>query len=88
MLHASAEPEMAGASDGRFAFSQIFEYLKSGSYPESFDKNDKCGLRKRAAFCVVKDTTRIVSDNYSYLNLAISINLLRPREGVFGETGN
>ena len=47
---------MAGASDGRFAFSQIFEYLKSGSYPESFDKNDKRGLRKRAAFFVVKDT--------------------------------
>ena len=47
---------MAGASDGRFAFSQIFEYLKSGSYPESFDKNDKRGLKKRAAFFVVKDT--------------------------------
>ena len=76
---------MAGASDGRFAFSQIFEYLKSGSYPESFDKNDKRGLRNRAAFFVVNCITRM---NYSYLNLALSINLLRPREGVFGETGN
>ena len=52
-------PEMdsrASASDGKFSFSQIFDYLKTGSYPDNFDKSDKRGLRKRAAFFVIKDT--------------------------------
>jgi len=43
------------ASEGRFTFNQIFDYLRSGAYPDGFDKRDKRSLRKRADFFFVRE---------------------------------
>ena len=44
-------------SDDRFSFSEIYQYLNSGIYPENYDKKDKLSLRKRSKFfqCRGKD---------------------------------
>ena len=71
------------ASDGRFSFSQIFDYLRSGSYPDGFEKNDKRALRKRASFFVVKDTKLYYTGGKyvaSYIDPAINATV---REGEF-----
>ena len=44
---------MAG-EEGRFSFSQIYDYLKYGIYPNDFDKEDKRALRKRADYFTLK----------------------------------
>ncbi len=43
-------------AEGRFSFSEIFDYLKSGKYPDGFNKNDKRALRKRTEFFDLKET--------------------------------
>ena len=48
--------ELEAAEEGRFSFSQIYEYLNSGTYPDHFEKDEKRALRKRAAFFSVKET--------------------------------
>ena len=43
------EPAAEEVTDfGRFNYSDIFEYLRNGSYPSDFSKSDKASLRKRA----------------------------------------
>lgn len=42
--------------DGRFAFADIYTYIKDGTYPIDFDKPDKQALRKRAKYFIAKDT--------------------------------
>ena len=46
---------MKMAEEGKFSFSQLYDYLSSGSYPDHFEKEEKRGLRKRAAFFVIKE---------------------------------
>ena len=36
----------SASADGRFAFSDIHNYLRCGIYPDSFTKPDKQALRK------------------------------------------
>ena len=36
-------------SDGKFPYHEIYEYLRSGSYPDGLDKAEKRAMRKRAA---------------------------------------
>ena len=45
-----AQPE---ASEGRFTYGQLFDYISQGVYPESFLKEDKQALRKRAKFFTI-----------------------------------
>lgn len=47
--------EHGSTSDGRFSFSEIFDYVNSGKYPDNYDKNDKRALRKRASNFSTKD---------------------------------
>ena len=47
---------MVDASDGRFTFTQIFEYVRHGKYPEGYSKSDKQALRKRSKYFVVKES--------------------------------
>ena len=42
-------------SDGRFAFRDLFAYLKEGKYPKGFSKDDKHALRKQVQFFVTRD---------------------------------
>lgn len=44
------------ASEMRFTFSQVYDYLRSGTYPAEFSKADKRSLRKRADVFVIKGT--------------------------------
>ena len=39
--------------EGRFNYSEIYVYVE-GTYPCSYDKDDKRALRKRAKFFAVK----------------------------------
>ena len=42
--------------EGRFNYSEIYAYVKEGTYPCSYDKDDKRALRKRAKLFAVKGT--------------------------------
>ena len=41
--------------EGRFSYSEIYDYLASHKYPLGFSKADKLALRKRSKFFQVKD---------------------------------
>ena len=47
-----AEPEEINS--GRFSFTDIYQYLRNGSYPDSFSKADKSSLRRRCTFFCYK----------------------------------
>ena len=41
-------------SEGRFTFSQIYDYLRNGEYTVGCEKADKRSLRRRAEFFFVR----------------------------------
>ena len=51
-----SEPNMENDTleQGRFTFSIIHQYLRSGCYPHGYTKSDKQALRKRAKFFYVQ----------------------------------
>ena len=42
--------------EGRFEYSEIYAYVKEGTYPSDYSKEEKRALRKRAKFFTVKGT--------------------------------
>ncbi len=39
-----------GGGEGRFALSEIYAYLRDGSYPVGLDKSGKTVLRRRSKY--------------------------------------
>ena len=48
--------ESHSAREGRFLYSEIYDYINSGKYPTGFEKADKLALRKRAKYFDVRGT--------------------------------
>ena len=51
----SAPPSNQGSTDGKFSFSEIFDYILNRRYPEGISKVDKNALRRQAKFFRVND---------------------------------
>ena len=61
------------ADEGKFSFGEIYDYLNSGNYPNHFEKSEKRGLRKRAAFFLVKEGKLYYKSGMSAVDLVDSI---------------
>ena len=48
-------PSNQGSNDGKFAFGEIFDYIRHRRYPEGFLKVQKNALRRRAKFFRVNE---------------------------------
>ena len=46
--------ESTNLREGRFSYSEIYEYVAMRSYPEGFTKEDKLAIRKRSKYFAVK----------------------------------
>ena len=51
----------SASADGHLAFCDIHNYLRCGTYPDSFTKPDKQALRKRSKFFMQKGDKLLVS---------------------------
>ena len=47
--------EGAEKRDGKFSFSEMYDYLAKGSYPEGLSKSEKSVMRRRAKFFSVHE---------------------------------